>query len=62
VAGKETEIRFALTEPTFNRMSESGLDMSLTLQAPPGTYRLRGVVQDAIDGKMVSATLPVEIR
>jgi VWFA-related protein len=62
VAGKETEIRFALKEPTFNRMTESGLDMSLTLQAPPGTYRLRGVAQDAIDGKIVSSTLPVEIR
>ena len=62
VAGKEAEIRFALKESTFNRMTESGLDMSLTLQAPPGTYRLRGVAQDAIDGKIVSSTLPVEIR
>ncbi len=62
VAGKEANIKFALKESTFNRLAENGLDMSVTLQAPPGTYRLRGVVQDAIDGKMVSLTLPVEIR
>lgn len=61
-AGKKREIEFALKEPTYNRISESGLDMSLTLQATPGTCRLRAVAQDAIDGKIVSSTLPAEIR
>jgi VWFA-related protein len=62
VAGKEAEIKFALQESTYNRMTESGLDMSITLQAPPGTYRLRAVAQDVIEGKVVSSTQPVEIR
>ncbi len=62
VAGKEAEIRFALKQPTYERLAESGLDMSLTLPAPPGTYRLRAVAQDTVDGKVVSSTLPVEIR
>lgn len=62
VAGKETNIKFALKESTYSSMAENGLDMSLTVQAPPGTYRLRAVAQDAIDGKIVSSTLPVEIR
>jgi VWFA-related protein len=62
VTGTELEIKFALKEPTFIRMTESGLEMSVTLQAPPGTYRMRAVAQDAIDGKIVASTLPAGIR
>ena len=42
-------------------MIESGLAMSVTLQAPPGNYRLGGVVQDTIDDKLVFLTLGIEI-
>ena len=62
VAGKEASIKFALQESSYNRLTESGLDMSITMQAPPGTYRLRVAVQDLIDGKIVTSNLPVEIR
>jgi VWFA-related protein len=62
VTGTELEVKFALKESTFIRMTETGLEMSVTLQAPPGTYRLRAVAQDAIDGKIVASTLPAEIR
>lgn len=62
VTGTELEVRFALQESTFIRMTETGLEMSVTLQAPPGDYRLRGVAQDGIDGKVVASTLPVQIR
>jgi VWFA-related protein len=62
VTGTELEIKFALNESTFARMTETGLEMSITLQAPPGAYRLRGVAQDGIDGKVVASTLPVQIR
>jgi hypothetical protein len=62
VTGTELEVKFALRESTYNRMTESGLEMSVTLQAPPGAYRLRGVAQDGIDGKVVASTLPVQIR
>jgi VWFA-related protein len=62
VTGAELEVKFALKESTFIRMTETGLEMSVTLQAPPGAYRLRGVAQDGIDGKVVASTLPVQIR
>jgi hypothetical protein len=62
VTGTELEIKFALKEPTFIRMIQTGLEMSVTLQAPPGTYHLRAAAQDAVDGKIVSTTMPVEIR
>jgi VWFA-related protein len=62
VTGTELNVKFALKEPTFNHMIETGLEMSVTLEAPPGAYRLRGVAQEGVDGKLVSSSLPVRIR
>ncbi|MBP1599235.1 MAG: hypothetical protein H6Q05_4612 [Acidobacteria bacterium] len=62
VTGTELNVKFALQEPTFMRMTETGLEMSVMLKAPPGAYRLRGVAQDGVDGKVVASTLPVRIR
>ncbi len=62
VTGTELEVKFALKESTFSRMVETGLEMSVALQAPSGSYRMRGVAQDGVDGRIVAATLPVQIR
>jgi VWFA-related protein len=62
LTGKEYEIEFALKEDTFNKMAEEGLNASFRLQALPGAYRLRGVAQDGVDGKILASSLPVEIR
>ncbi len=62
VTGTELDVKFALKESTYIRMTETGLEMSVTLRAPPGAYRLRGVAQDGIDGKLITSTLPVQIR
>jgi len=62
IVGKENEIEFALKEATFNRIAENGLNISLTLEAPPGTYRLRAVAQDGHDSKLVAWTRRVEIH
>jgi hypothetical protein len=62
ITGKEYEIEFALKEDTFNKMAEEGVNASFRLQALPGSYRLRGVVQDGADGKILASSLAVEIR
>ena len=62
VTGTELVVKFALKESTLKRLAETGLEMSVILQAPPGVYRLRGVAQDGIDGNVVASTLPVQIR
>jgi len=62
VAGKEYEIDLALKESTLAQYLERGLNLTAQLQAPTGSYRLRAVVEVAGDGKMSSATTPVEIR
>lgn len=62
VTGTELQVKFALRESTYTRFTETGIEMSVPLHAPPGTYRLRGVAQDGIDGKVVASSLPVQIR
>lgn len=62
VIGKEYQIDLALKESTLAQYLERGLNLTAQLQAPKGSYRLRAVLEVAGDGKMSSATLPVEIR
>ncbi|HEY3742444.1 MAG TPA: hypothetical protein VGL53_21495, partial [Bryobacteraceae bacterium] len=62
VAGKEGTMDFALTAATFTRLSESGINAGLNLDVPPGTYRLRTVVEEAVNGKMATSTLTVEVK
>ncbi len=62
VTGTELQVKFALRESTYTRFTETGIEMSVLLQAPPGTYRLRGVAQDGIEGKIVASSFPVQIR
>jgi hypothetical protein len=60
-AAKEGAMELALTDATFARLALTGLNAKLTLEAPPGTYRLREVVQEGLDGGMASALLAVTI-
>jgi len=61
VTGKECEVDFHLKENTFNLMS-SGVGLSLTLSAPAGKYRLRGVIQDGNGGKITASSQAVELE
>jgi hypothetical protein len=60
VAAKEGVVDFALRNETLPRLLASGLSAALALTAPPGSYRVRVVVQDA-DGKMASLNRSMEI-
>lgn len=62
VAGTELEVKFGLKKATFERLSDTGLEMSVMLEAPPGAYQFRGVAQDGVDGKIVAASLSVEVE
>ena len=61
VTGKECEIDFNMKDDTFNKLS-SGTTAGLTLHAPPGKYRLRGVVREANQGKYTASSQPVEVK
>ena len=62
VAAKEGTMDFALTDATYARLSESGINAGLNLEAPPGVYRLREVVQEAVDGKLASSVQMIEVK
>lgn len=62
VTGKEGAVTLALSQPTFDAYSSTGMNFTLTLVAPPGSYRLRAVMSEALDGKLSARTLPLEIQ
>jgi len=62
VAAKEGTMDFAMADATYARLSASGINAGLNLDVPPGKYRLRAVVQEAVDGKMASSSLNIEVK
>jgi VWFA-related protein len=62
VTGKRSELDLNLTDATFAQLAKAGFTVSMTLEAPPGSYAVRGVVEDALDGKLTAASGAVEIR
>jgi hypothetical protein len=50
------------TEATFERLAKTGLAVSMTLDAPPGSYSVRAVAQDALEGKLAAASGTVQIK
>lgn len=61
VAGRQAELELALTKATYDKLIEPGFNVTLPLQAPPGTYTLRGLIQD-FEGKMTASSLQVEVK
>ncbi|HKN74887.1 MAG TPA: VWA domain-containing protein [Candidatus Acidoferrum sp.] len=61
VAGKESAMQLALKDGSFAQLLKSGITAKTFLQAPPGQYRLREVIQDA-EGRLFASTVPVEVR
>lgn len=51
-----------LKDATFTQISHDGVDAKATLQAPPGNYRLRQVVQEVVGGRIATISRDVEIR
>jgi VWFA-related protein len=61
-AAKEGVMDLALTEATYKRLASTGLNAVLTLPVSPGTYKLRQVVEEAVDGKLACSTHSVTIQ
>ncbi|MBI3405390.1 MAG: VWA domain-containing protein [Acidobacteria bacterium] len=61
LAGVENIVDMNLKEASYARLVDQGMTQNLTLQAPPGTYRLRLVAQEQKNGRMTSLSRPVEI-
>jgi hypothetical protein len=62
VTGKESRMNLTLKDASFARLSKSGITAKNFLQAQPGRYRLREVVQEGLQGKLFASTTPIEIH
>lgn len=62
VTGKEAQMELALKPESFERFSKSGIGGGLSLEAPPGNYRLRVVVQEAVKGETSATSQNVQIQ
>ena len=62
VAGKRSELELNFTEATFAQLAKTGYTAAMTLQAPPGTYSVRALAQDALEGKLSAAGGTVQVN
>jgi VWFA-related protein len=61
VVGKEAEMDFAFKQDSYDRFSKSGITGAMSLEAPPGAYRLRVVVEEAVKDEMSATSQKVQI-
>ena len=62
LAGVEAVMDMNLKDATFAEISKGGVDAHSTLEAPPGIYRLREVVQEVVGGRLAASSQTVTIR
>jgi VWFA-related protein len=62
VTGKRGEMDLALKADSFVRMRETGVNATLSLDAPPGDYRLRAVSEETVGGRIWATTQSVHVR
>ncbi len=61
VIAKEATMELSLKEATYNRLAKTGLNAKLALQAPPGVYSVREVVEETAERKLACSTHSIEI-
>jgi VWFA-related protein len=62
VTGKESIVDLALSDAKLASFKRDGLKTVATLDAPPGVYRVRTVVREAVKGGLAAITTAVELR
>lgn len=62
VAGWEARVDLSLRGETLKRIRDEGLEGEMELRVPPGSYRLRQVVQETVQGKMAAFSSVVDVR
>ncbi len=61
ITGKEAEMDLALKPGSYERLTSSGINAALSLEAPPGSYSLRSVIEESVEGKITAETRKVQI-
>ncbi len=61
LAGQQAVIYLSLKPESYLRLAREGLEQKLVINLPQGKYRLRHVLQEAIEGKMAAMSRDVTI-
>ncbi len=59
---KEGKMDLTLKPETYDRLVKEGVNAELTLRMPPGVYKLRAVVGEAVKGGIAASTYPIDVR
>jgi VWFA-related protein len=62
LGGVEGIMDMRMKDATYKDLLQTGATGKLSIQAPPGSYRLREVVQEVAGGRFATITQPVEIQ
>jgi len=62
LTGVEGVMDLRLKASTLKQIAEQGLNAKMSIQAPVGSYRVRQVVQEVVDGKVAAVNRMVEVR
>ena len=62
LSGVETVMDMMMKNSSLAQLSTQGVDAGSAVQAPPGTYILREVVQEVVGGKLAASSRKVEIH
>ncbi len=62
LTGVEGVMDISLKDATLTQISSQGVEAKLSLQAPPGKYRLRQVVEEIATGRVTAISRPVVIH
>ncbi|MFZ0820132.1 MAG: VWA domain-containing protein [Candidatus Acidiferrales bacterium] len=62
LSGVQGVMDLRLKKDTLSTISSTGLDAKLSMQAPPGNYRLRQVVEEVGDGRMAAMNRNIQIQ
>ncbi|HEY4838107.1 MAG TPA: hypothetical protein VIH72_05850, partial [Candidatus Acidoferrales bacterium] len=62
LTGVQGVMDLRLKDGTLKQISAQGLDAKLSIQAPAGSYRVREVVQESVNGHISAISRDVTIR
>jgi VWFA-related protein len=62
VTGKRSEFDLNLTEATFAQLAKTSFTASMNIEVPPGSYSVRALAQDALEGKLAAAGGTVQVK
>jgi VWFA-related protein len=62
IAGKRSELELSFRDGTFSQLAKTGFTVAMSIKAPPGSYSVRAVAQDAIENKLAAISDVVKIK